>query len=62
VVQAETIADEAARAEAAYAAGDNGEQMFQPRTGGHCSWCDFRRHCPRGQQAAPDVEPWAALS
>ena len=61
VAQAETIADEAARAEVAYAAGEGGEQMFPPRTGAHCSWCDFRRHCPQGQQAAPDVEPWAAL-
>lgn len=37
------------------------DQMFAPSPGPICSWCDFRRHCPEGQKAAPDREPWSAL-
>ncbi|MFC9972543.1 RecB family exonuclease [Spirillospora sp. NPDC127200] len=35
--------------------------VFPPRTGSLCGWCDFQRHCPEGQAAAPRKEPWAAL-
>ncbi|MEB3365980.1 RecB family exonuclease [Saccharopolyspora mangrovi] len=37
------------------------ETAFPVRTGPHCSWCDFRAHCTEGQQAAPDLRPWALL-
>ncbi|WP_243713309.1 hypothetical protein [Actinomadura sp. 6K520] len=37
------------------------DELFPPRTGNLCSWCDFARHCPEGQEAAPRKEPWAAL-
>ncbi|TDC60003.1 PD-(D/E)XK nuclease family protein [Actinomadura sp. GC306] len=37
------------------------DELFPPRTGNLCSWCDFARHCPEGQQAAPRKDPWAAL-
>ncbi|RRO15593.1 PD-(D/E)XK nuclease family protein [Saccharopolyspora rhizosphaerae] len=37
------------------------EKAFPVRTGPHCSWCDFRAHCTEGQQAAPDLRPWALL-
>jgi putative RecB family exonuclease len=62
VVEAESIAHDAVRADAAYAAGQAGDDVFPARPGSLCSWCDFRRHCPQGQQAAPDVEPWAAVT
>ncbi len=38
------------------------DAVFPPRTGPLCSWCDFRRHCPEGQAAGDDREPWAALA
>lgn len=37
------------------------EREFPARPGPHCASCDFRRHCPEGQRAAPENEPWALL-
>ncbi|MFI0411080.1 RecB family exonuclease [Actinomadura sp. 3N508] len=37
------------------------DDLFPPRPSNLCSWCDFARHCPEGQEAAPRKEPWAAL-
>lgn len=37
------------------------DAVFPPRPGPLCGWCDYARHCPEGQQAAPKKEPWAAL-
>lgn len=37
------------------------EREFPARSGPHCASCDFRRHCPEGQRAAPESEPWALL-
>ncbi|HEY8482889.1 MAG TPA: PD-(D/E)XK nuclease family protein [Spirillospora sp.] len=37
------------------------DELFPPRPGAQCSWCDFARHCPEGRDAAPRKEPWAAL-
>jgi putative RecB family exonuclease len=62
VTEAESIAHDAVRADAAHAAGRTGDEVFPPRPGTLCSWCDFRRHCPQGQQAAPEVEPWSAVT
>lgn len=70
--RAEGIAAEAAAADEAYRArvprprpGDVDhaphDELFPPRPGALCSWCDFARHCPEGRQAAPRKEPWAAL-
>jgi RecB family exonuclease len=64
VAEAESIAMDAASADMAFARGDRGTApgtVFAPRPSGQCSWCDFRRHCPPGQEAAPEVEPWAGL-
>jgi putative RecB family exonuclease len=61
VAQAESIAADCSRADEAYRAGDTGAAMFPPITSKGCSWCDFRRHCPEGQAAAPDREPWSAV-
>jgi RecB family exonuclease len=39
------------------------EQIFPPRTGPQCGWCDFLSHCAEGQQAAPQrVRSWAGLA
>jgi putative RecB family exonuclease len=61
VREAESIAADCSRADEAYRAGDSGDLMFPPSPSGGCSWCDFRRHCPEGQAAAPDREPWTAV-
>ncbi|MGH3937503.1 MAG: RecB family exonuclease [Pseudonocardiaceae bacterium] len=60
--RAEEAADEIALATDTLAAGGNPEILFPPSVGRSCSWCDFRRHCPEGRAAAPDLEPWALLA
>ncbi|MFC4905797.1 RecB family exonuclease [Actinomadura gamaensis] len=76
VARAEQIADEASAADEAYKASrvprpragetpvvDHSpwDELFPPRPSNLCSWCDFARHCPEGQQAAPRKDPWASL-
>jgi putative RecB family exonuclease len=61
VAQAESIAADCSRADESYRAGASGADIFPPITSKACSWCDFRRHCPEGQAAAPDREPWSAV-
>jgi RecB family exonuclease len=62
VRRAEQIADEAEAATAAFkAAGDGAADMFAPRPGSQCGWCDMRAHCPQGAAAAPAQVPWAGL-
>lgn len=60
--RAEEAADEIAAAGDTLAAGGDAEVLFPPAPGGHCSWCDFRRHCAEGRAAAPDLQPWALLA
>lgn len=62
LTRAEEAADELALATDTLAAGGSAEVLFPPRTGRHCSWCDFRRHCAEGRQAAPDIESWTLLA
>lgn len=57
----ETGADVVAATESLKAGGDP-DETFPPRTGQHCSWCDWRRHCPAGRAAAPPKEPWVAAA
>ena len=61
VRRAEQTAEDIVRAEESVRAGADPDVAFPPRTGAHCSWCDFRRHCAAGRAAAPDKEPWAAV-
>jgi RecB family exonuclease len=61
VREAESIATDCSRADEAYRNGDRGAAVFPPVPSKGCSWCDFRRHCPEGQAAAPDREPWSAV-
>lgn len=63
--RAERIAQECAEADAAFRAGlpaDRVDEVFPPRTGNQCSWCDYVRHCPEGQQAGPRKASWAGLA
>ncbi|WP_407674419.1 RecB family exonuclease [Nonomuraea glycinis] len=41
---------------------DELDALLAPNPGPLCGWCDFRRHCPEGQAAAPDRRPWDALA
>lgn len=38
------------------------DALFPPSPGPICSWCDYRRHCPEGQTAAPDRRSWDGLA
>ena len=68
--RAEQIADEAVRAgrsaqSSAPAPAEAGPttdgELFPPRPGSQCGWCDLRAHCPEGTAAAAAQLPWAAL-
>jgi putative RecB family exonuclease len=66
VTEAESIAADLVRADAAYeqlkAAGPAAvDEVFEPKIGPLCGWCDFRAHCPQGRAAAPEKSGWAAL-
>lgn len=37
------------------------DEVFPPRTGPACGWCDYLRNCPEGQAAAAQHRPWDAL-
>lgn len=37
------------------------DARFPPRVTPLCRWCDYRAHCPDGQQAGPEQPSWAAL-
>ncbi len=60
--RADQIAAEAQEADEAYRAGEATDETFAPSPGVLCSWCDFRKHCPEGQAAAPDKDPWDGLA
>ena len=38
------------------------DEVFPPRTGPGCGWCDYLRSCPEGQAAAAAHRPWDALA
>jgi RecB family exonuclease len=64
VAEAESIAADSSAADARYREGlspDQVDRVFPPNPSRICSWCDWRRHCPQGQAAAPEVEPWSSL-
>jgi putative RecB family exonuclease len=61
VSEAESIARDLVRADAAFAAGDAGTETFPVRTGPLCGWCDFRKYCPEGQAVSIEKSGWAAL-
>lgn len=62
VRRAEEAAEDLTAAGERLAGGADPDEVFPPSVGWHCSWCDFRRHCPEGQAAAPDLEPWSLLT
>ena len=63
--RAEDIAEECAAADERMRDGlpaDRYDEVFPPRTGPSCGWCDYRRHCPEGTAAASPRRPWDGLS
>jgi RecB family exonuclease len=38
------------------------EDVFAPRPGSWCGWCDFRGHCPEGSAASEPRRPWDGLA
>jgi hypothetical protein len=62
--RAEAIAGECARADEAMRGGlpaDRYDEVFPPRPGPSCGWCDYRRSCPEGAAAAVTRRPWDGL-
>ena len=60
VSRAEDTARDIMAAEKAVAAGADPDTEFPTNPGSLCSWCDFRKSCPAGVEAA-SKEPWAAV-
>ncbi|MFQ6169980.1 RecB family exonuclease [Oryzobacter sp. R7] len=61
VEQARSIARDARRADRDHAERGTDSELFPPRPGPLCGWCDLRAHCPEGQAAGPEKSDWAAL-
>lgn len=61
VGEAESIASDLRRADAAYAEEGAGAPLFEPHVSPICPWCDFRAHCPAGQLVGPEKSDWAGL-
>jgi RecB family exonuclease len=61
VAEAESIASDLRRADADFKDVGVESTRFAPRTSPLCSWCDFRAHCPEGQQQGPEKSDWAGL-
>jgi len=61
IVEAESIAQDARRAEEDYAEFGVDSGRFPANVGPLCQWCDFRAHCPAGQAYGPEKSDWAAL-
>jgi RecB family exonuclease len=38
------------------------DEVFPANPGTMCSWCDYRRWCPSGQDASEDLQPWDGLA
>jgi RecB family exonuclease len=68
--RAEDIAGECAGADEQYRDGDRPaarpgsrqDEVFPPRPGIACGWCDYQAHCPDGMAAAEPRRPWDGLS
>jgi RecB family exonuclease len=63
--RAEDLAAECSDADGQMRAGlppDKQDEVFPPRSGPWCGWCDFLRHCPQGQLAAVPRRPWDGLA
>ena len=55
------IAGEMTQAEEDQRAGASLDEVFPPRPGPLCGWCDVRDWCPEGAASAPKKDPWSGL-
>ena len=65
VRRAEDIAAECAGADQAYRGGLEPArygEVFPPRPGPGCGWCDYRQHCAEGGAASPARRPWDGIT
>jgi RecB family exonuclease len=65
VRRAEAIAAECRQGDERFRAGVSGgqtDEVFPPRPGPGCGWCDFRALCPEGAAAGPAHRPWDGLA
>jgi len=65
VQRAEDIAAECRQADERFRAGlpaTGADEVFPPRPGPGCGWCDFRALCPEGSAAGPAHRPWDGLA
>jgi putative RecB family exonuclease len=63
--RAEGIAAECGEADERARAGlreQETDQVFPPRPGPGCGWCDYRALCPEGAAAGPAHQPWDGLA
>ncbi|HEX4787010.1 MAG TPA: PD-(D/E)XK nuclease family protein [Actinospica sp.] len=63
--RAEDVADECADADERMRASlpqAEYDEVFPPRTGPGCGWCDYQRSCPEGQAAVAPHRSWDALA
>jgi len=63
--RAEEVAAECAEADERMRAplpSEKFDEVFPPRTGPACGWCDYLRHCPEGRAAAVSRRPWDGLA
>ena len=60
--RAQDTADDIVAAIDTLAAGADPDDVFPPRPGPNCSWCDLRRHCPEGRAASTALDPWGGLA
>ncbi len=60
--RAEDIAAECAEAQDQFGTGHRGNDVFPPRPGPGCGWCDYRAHCPEGTAASAGRRPWDGLA
>jgi RecB family exonuclease len=63
--RAESIAAECAGADERFRAGLSApevDDVFPPRPGPACGWCDYRQVCPEGAAASASRQPWDGLA
>jgi RecB family exonuclease len=63
--RAEDVAEECAEADERMRAPlprEKYDEVFPPRPGPSCGWCDYQRSCPDGRAAAVPRRPWDALA
>lgn len=61
LAEATSIAADLRRADAQYAVQGVDAPLLGPSPSPLCRWCDYRAHCPDGQQMGPEQSSWAAL-